>query len=951
MSDSLFAGANRLREAGIATLPIKTDGSKKPSVNSWKEFQRRLPTEAELHKWFGNGARPGIALICGKVSGNLEILDFDAPELIADWRAVVEETVPGLLDRLPQVETPTGGLHVFFRCPTIQGNQKLAEREVEVPEGTEGARQRVGRWVKTETAIETRGEGGYVITAGSPATCHPSGKLYRLINGDLKAIPTIAEGERETLLGCARSFNQYVTHSKHIAPECRARAQGLKPGEEFNQRGDVRALLERHGWKYLRNGTAGELWRRPGGEHTSATLFDNGALYVFSTNAQPFEHDRAYSPFAIFATLEHGGDFQAAAKALAAAGYGEPAQATAAKEPKRAKPSKDSTSADLGEGKAEKRSQTDLLIEVASAADFFFCVEEDEAYASVTIADPKDQNRQHQETYRVNSKPFRQYLSREYWLAEKKIPNNEALQNAVSHLAGQARFDGEQRSVFLRLAAHEGRIYWDLCNREWQMLEISDTGWRVIEAKDAPVRFRRTRGMLPLPMPVTGGNLEVLKQFVNYPDSSAWALHCAWLVAALRANARAFPVLIVNGEQGSAKSTACKITRRLIDPNTADLRPKPREDRDLYIAANNSWVCGFDNLSGLSRDLSDSICRIATGAGFGGRELFSDADETLFQVSRPVMLNGIDDLADKADLIDRGVFIELPPIPDEERKDEDSLWRDFDLAQPALLGALADAVVVALRELPKVKLAKLPRMADFAKWGVAANIGGNDTFINAYTGNRTKANEAALRANEIADLMIAWYCETDPVTTDLTTLLTQLTDLCRTRLASALACEPKKVKLPDGWPTTERKLSNELRRCAPNLRRAGVEVLDGGLDTTSRRSLRTFRRIAETPTMPVLNPSEASEASEERQSVENKDSDFRRIPEELSEGVDSNPSEVLENSHLQSYEQESFEQSFGNPSVGNSSQNQQVANSSKVPKVPKLPKQPQSESGREVICL
>jgi hypothetical protein len=207
---NLLPGVRRLAEAGLSVIPIKVNGSKAPSVSSWKQFENRLPTESELRKWFGGDKPPGIALICGKVSGNLEILDFDAPELMAEWRALVEEAARGLLDRLPQVQTPAPGLHVYFRCSTIQGNQKLAEREVEVTEGTKGARQDDGRWFKFETLIETRGEGGYVITAGSPAACHPSGKLYKLINGDLKAIPTITEHERDILMTCARALNEFI---------------------------------------------------------------------------------------------------------------------------------------------------------------------------------------------------------------------------------------------------------------------------------------------------------------------------------------------------------------------------------------------------------------------------------------------------------------------------------------------------------------------------------------------------------------------------------------------------------------------------------------------------------------------------------------------------------------------------------------------------------------------
>ncbi|MBI1763112.1 MAG: bifunctional DNA primase/polymerase [Acidobacteria bacterium] len=326
MSLSLFEGVRRLRDAGLSLIPIKTDGSKAPALPTWKQFERRQANDAELRKAFGNGQRPGIAIIGGAVSGGLEILDHDAPELVPEWRELVDAAAPGLLGRLPQVETPAGGLHVFYRCETIGANQKLATHEVEIASDVKGSIKRNFKHWKIETLIETRGEGGYVVTAGSPVACHSSGKPYKLINGDLKAIPMITPQERDILLSCARSFNQYVKPSQHVAPELQPKAKGLKPGEDFNQRGDVRALLEKHGWRQRGKSSAGERWQRPGGARPSATLFNDGHLYLFSTNAAPFEFDRAYSPFAVCALLEYGGDFQAAAKALAAEGYGEPAK-------------------------------------------------------------------------------------------------------------------------------------------------------------------------------------------------------------------------------------------------------------------------------------------------------------------------------------------------------------------------------------------------------------------------------------------------------------------------------------------------------------------------------------------------------------------------------------------------------------------------------------------------
>lgn len=321
--NTIFSYAAQYLKSGFSTIPIKVDGSKSPAVSSWAEYQKRKPSESELMKWFGNGASRGIAVIGGKVSGGLEILDFDSPDIIPAWRKLVEEEAPDLLTKLPQVETPSGGLHVYFRCAIMQGNQKLAEREIEVPATTPGAYKRGGNFFKNTTLIETRGEGGYVLAPGSPPECHEFKKPYQLINGTLAKTPVITVEEREILFVCARQLNELVKKSDQIAPERAPKSETKRPGEDFNARGDVRGLLEKNGWQFLRKGSKGGLWARPGVNHISASLYENGFFHIFSTNAHPLENGCTYSPFALYATLEHESDFSAAAKALAAKGYGE----------------------------------------------------------------------------------------------------------------------------------------------------------------------------------------------------------------------------------------------------------------------------------------------------------------------------------------------------------------------------------------------------------------------------------------------------------------------------------------------------------------------------------------------------------------------------------------------------------------------------------------------------
>ena len=257
-------------------------------------------------------------------------------------------------------------------------------------------------------------------------------------------------------------------------------------------------------------------------------------------------------------------------------------------------------------------------------------------------------------------------------------------------IEAKAHFDAPERVVHIRVGGLDGRLYLDLGDETWRAVEIDATGWRVID--NPPVRFRRAAGMQPLPMPVPGGSVETLRSFLNVQSDADFVLVVAWALACLR-NRGPYPVIVLSGEQGSAKSTFSAILRALLDPNTAPLRALPREDRDLFIAASNGHVLAFDNVSGLPAWISDTLCRLATGGGFAVRQLYTDQDEVLFDAARPVILNGIEDIVTRPDLADRAVFLTLEPIPEERRRPEAELWAAFEAERPRILGVLLDAVV------------------------------------------------------------------------------------------------------------------------------------------------------------------------------------------------------------------------------------------------------------------
>ena len=279
------------------------------------------------------------------------------------------------------------------------------------------------------------------------------------------------------------------------------------------------------------------------------------------------------------------------------------------------------------------------------------------------------------------------------------------MQSALNVIEAKAHFDAPERVVHIRVGGLGGKLYLDLCDATWRAVEIDATGWRVID--NPPVRFRRAAGMQPLPVPVAGGSIEVLRSFLNVKSDNDFVLVVAWALAVLR-NRGPYPVIALSGEQGSAKSTFSAILRSLLDPNTAPLRALPREDRDLFIAASNGHVLAFDNVSVLPGWISDTLCRLATGGGFAVRQLYTDGDEVLFDAERPVILNGIEEIVTRPDLADRALFLTLQPIPEENRRPEQELWAAFEAERPRILGVLLDAAVERPGRLPRTSSTSCP---------------------------------------------------------------------------------------------------------------------------------------------------------------------------------------------------------------------------------------------------
>lgn len=286
--------------------------SVKQSLYDWKQYQSELITLDEIDRQLQHRAASGMAVICGAVSGGLEVIDIDLKYAIdQDFYSRFTEAIgEQIMSKLYIVKTKSGGYHFYYRCEVIEGNEKLAWRyktEEELKENPKG---------KKICLIETRGEAGYVIA--------PPTSGYEV--AQRVDVPLITIEEREAIWSAARSLNE-VHEVKEIQVRDRpaAKEYGLSPFDDYNKRGDVVALLQKHGWKAVSENSEKVHFLRPG--NTTAKTSGNfnkvkNWFSVFTTNSC-FEPEKAYLPYAVYAMLECDGDFRETARRLSDEGYGE----------------------------------------------------------------------------------------------------------------------------------------------------------------------------------------------------------------------------------------------------------------------------------------------------------------------------------------------------------------------------------------------------------------------------------------------------------------------------------------------------------------------------------------------------------------------------------------------------------------------------------------------------
>jgi len=421
----------------------------------------------------------------------------------------------------------------------------------------------------------------------------------------------------------------------------------------------------------------------------------------------------------------------------------------------------------------------------------------------------------HHETWPLLSQEFKWLFSKFCYDHIGKMVSAKIFKEELLLLVGRALFNAPRRRTFLRIARHNNDVYLDLTNAKWEQIKISKNGTEIISCKKSPVPFKRTPLQAPLPHPVKGGSLKTLKEILNLESEHEMVLLVSWLVGSANPDGP-YVILILQGEQGSKKSTTANLIRDLIDPSIVRSRALFRTDRDLAIAANSNWILSYDNLSDIRVLHSDAFCRLSTGGGFGTRQLRTDKTEVFFTAKRPIILNGITGLAGRPDVADRAIVLNLSSLPDSKRKTEKELLKTWDEEKPRLLGALCEAISFALRNYDNVKLHSPPRMADFVHWILAAEPAlpwRKGAFLEHYELNREQIVDAGLEDDPVGTTILQFVEKTPHFEGTATQLLKALSHVA-----------DSSIKKHKDWPKLPNSLSHRLMRISAFLRKRGIQV-------------------------------------------------------------------------------------------------------------------------------
>jgi len=478
---------------------------------------------------------------------------------------------------------------------------------------------------------------------------------------------------------------------------------------------------------------------------------------------------------------------------------------------------------------SKEKNKTELLVSLAKEECNFFIDQCGDAYASKREGDAV-------KVMKIRDDEFESYLSRLLYERGKRTPSSETINVTKKLLEGEARFGGNRRELSLRVASREGKIYYDMGGNSWRMIEIDKEGWRIVPHRD-PIFKRYNHQVAQVePAQVDAEGFKLLGNYLPLNDDDKMLFLVQ--VASFLLYDIPKPIMLLYGGQGSGKSTALRLIRRIIDPSNTEILTMQYDPREFIQQLVHNYFAPFDNVSHLTQWQSDTLCRAVTGGGISKRKLFSDDSDVIYTFKRAIALNGINIPADKPDLLDRCIPYSFEKIPDTDRISEEMIFRVFEQDRPKIFGGLLSTISKALKIYPQVRreLANkpMPRMVDFVYWGEAIGRAmGYDPFrfYSTYWNKLHSLNKETIEAHVVGDLILKFVekeLEKDKEekhlkrTEDDKIVIWNGTPSALYSLIESLASEYKINTKSPGFPKSSNALTRKLNEIKSNLEDEGI---------------------------------------------------------------------------------------------------------------------------------
>ena len=478
----------------------------------------------------------------------------------------------------------------------------------------------------------------------------------------------------------------------------------------------------------------------------------------------------------------------------------------------------------------------------------------------------------HVECVPFESNIFKNIIRNEYFEQEKKILSDDMLDGILKLIESQLMYNEEIKKIDLDLRVakkDKDEFYYDLTNPKWEIIKITSEGWDIINNNEQPIFKRYEKNCSPQVYPSKNYDKDIFNKFLKLfnVESKKEILLLSVYIISLFIPKIPKPILVLSGAGGGAKTTTFEIIKNVVDPGSVETLSFPSKIDDLIQTLSHNYVNFFDNVSSISKDESDLLCRAVTGAGFSKRALYSNDDDFIYKFKRAIGVNSINLATTRADFLDRSLIIKLKRIPKDKRRKKEDIDSESEKLRPFVLGYIFDIIAKVLKYREDSKDEKIlkdyPRMADFADWGeiISRCLGyEKNEFINAYQENILNQNDEVIEASPVAEALLLFIREMTKehwqgTPTQLYKNLTDIIDQVKPEL--------KRSSL---WPKASNALTFKINEVEPNLKEKGIEIITGEKDTEGNRIIR-IRKLYKK----IINDgsSEVSEKSTEKYENEN----------------------------------------------------------------------------------